>query len=302
MICKTSSEQRVMDLLYAIGVLVLARAFFILLRTIWSYVPVKVDLQARFHSEWAFITGVNSGLGKNLALMIADQKINILGVGLPDDLLTQTQRECESRGVQFVPIPANLADLSSIPGVMEACGDRDVGIVLLNAGLGIFGPVAKTSDGRILNYLNLMCNSYSVLAREFMARNLTRKEKSVISITASVAANLLFPHGIFYCATKAFVSRLGQSLSLEGNTQLTVMHPGLFGSSKFFAPGIQKVMDDYKVFPPSEEVSKSILRVLGRFVMAEFSLNAVAFKVAEWIIGEYPLLRLSRFGLSFAAQ
>jgi hypothetical protein len=40
--------------------------------------------------------------------------VNIIGAGLSDAYLESTGRECESRGVEFVTVPVDLMDLSSI--------------------------------------------------------------------------------------------------------------------------------------------------------------------------------------------
>jgi short-subunit dehydrogenase len=196
-------------LLSGIGVLVVFRAAFNLYRTVRSYFPTRVRLRDEFHSDWALIVGANSGLGRHLALMVADQHVNIIGAGLSDPYLESTGLECPSRNVEFVPVPVDLMDLSSVSTIIAACESRDVGIVLLNAGLGNFDAVSELDDRWIERYFNLMCTSYSLLVREFLKRNWGRKEPSVIYVTASLAGELMVPRSCLYCATKSYLSRLG---------------------------------------------------------------------------------------------
>jgi short-subunit dehydrogenase len=280
------------DVLFCAGVTILVRSLFLLYRTIRSYIPSRVDFPSEFGTKWALVTGCNSGLGRHLALLIAMQQVNIIGVGLADDGLKSTQAECERLGVEFVPVGADLTDMSSVRAIMSACDGRDVAAALLNAGLGYMATIANMCESDIIGYVNLMCSTNAVLAREFASRHLRRTSKSVIYFTASVAADIVFPSSVLYCATKSFISRFGKLLSLElagSHTKITVMHPGFFGHSKFFRDSLQQAMDKAMVFPGSEKIADMVMATIGRATMVDCTLNSIALRVGEWILGEAPL-------------
>jgi short-subunit dehydrogenase len=190
-----------------------------------------VNLRRIYDTNWALITGANSGLGRHLSHLIAAQGLNIIGVGLEADQLESTKQECESHNIEFIPVATDLSDLESIPKVLSVCDGRDIGVVFLNAGYGPFGRVAQMSDSKIQSYLNLMCTSYAILCREFLCRHFLRKRPSLIYITASLAADYTVPLQALYCAAKSYLSRFGAGVACEcagSNAGITVLHPGCF--------------------------------------------------------------------------
>ena len=95
----------------------------------------------------ALITGASRGIGKAIALEIADIGYNIAIVGRDSEALAVTASEAASKGVEVFPIEADLADVSSIDGVVEGCVGRFGGIdVLVNcAGLSHKGEFTEVT-------------------------------------------------------------------------------------------------------------------------------------------------------------
>jgi short-subunit dehydrogenase len=289
--------------LFWIGVLVLFRASFLLYRLVLPYVCPRVNLRTAYHTEWALITGANSGLGRHLANMISAQGINIIGVGLEADQLASTKSECESRHVQFISVPTDLTDTTSIETIKSACGNRDIGVVLLNAGYGPFALIRDTSDSQIQKYINLMCTSYALLSREFLSRNRSRGHPSLIYFTASLAADYIVPMNGLYCSAKSYLSLLGKTLSLESahtNMRITVMHPGCFGSSSFFTSGMQNLID--LLFPGSEKIARAVMASIGRTDHVDCTANSGFFRSLWWIAGELPVYFIGRIVCTIAKR
>jgi short-subunit dehydrogenase len=149
-------------------VLIIFRSLFHLYPWLVSYIRRPVDLKQDFQTKWALIVGANAGLGRNLAHMFADQGINIIGTGRDVPRLEAVKAECAAKGVVFIPVIADLYDPGSVSKIVESCEDRDIGIVMINAGLGTFGPVSEASDSFVVNFFQLLTTAYAMLAREFL--------------------------------------------------------------------------------------------------------------------------------------
>ena len=97
--------------------------------------------------QTAFITGTTRGIGKSIALALAEQGCNIVSTGKTSEnddygeekdlegTIEETARECEERGVEALPIKLNVRDEDSVEHAVEAATDHfdEVNIVINNA-------------------------------------------------------------------------------------------------------------------------------------------------------------------------
>jgi citronellol/citronellal dehydrogenase len=91
----------------------------------------------------AFITGTTRGIGKQIALALADRGCNVVSTGKTTDdddselegSIEQTAREVQERGPEALPLELNLRDEDRVEAVVEEAIDRfgEVDIVINNA-------------------------------------------------------------------------------------------------------------------------------------------------------------------------
>ena len=97
--------------------------------------------------QTAVVTGASRGIGKAIALKLAELKYNIVVVGRNRQLLNSLKKRIEGKGVKCHPIVADLsledAPHKIIDEVIFALGRIDV--LVNNAGLANPGSVAETS-------------------------------------------------------------------------------------------------------------------------------------------------------------
>src|SRR6056297_748923 len=99
----------------------------------------KPDLSGRT----AFITGTTRGIGKAIALSLADAGCNVVSTGKTVDdsdtdlegTIYETADACEERGVEALPIQVNLRDVDQVEAAAEEAIDEfgEVDIVINNA-------------------------------------------------------------------------------------------------------------------------------------------------------------------------
>jgi short-subunit dehydrogenase len=248
----------------------------------------RVDIKSTFSTKWALITGASAGLGHHISVRLASQGINVIGVGRNTAGLDSTKSAVVSKGAEFVPVVADLYRPDSIGTIMGAVGDRDIGVLVLNAGLGIVGPVSDVTDAFVTDFFFLMMTSYALLAREFLARG---RRPAVIQMTASLAGESTGPWATLYCGVKAYVSRLAKHLAIEcgPDVKVTAMHPGMFRQSKFFRDdmaAVQGFADRLPLVPTADEVADGVERTIGRADLVWHAWHnplAVSF---QWMVVE----------------
>jgi short-subunit dehydrogenase len=242
------------------------------------------------------IVGANSGLGRELALRVASQGLNIIGTGRDVDRLKAVQAECEQKNVRFVPVVADLFEPKAVKTIIDACGNLDIGVVMINAGIGIAGLVSDRDDQYVINYMQLLTTSYAMLARQFILRNRERPHKSVIYMTASVAANICSALCTLYFSAKAYVSRLAKQLSIETaatNIVISAIHPGFFGDSRFFRElpaEAHRILNVCQlVITGSGRVADGVMRTIGKVDASFVTPDSIGLPAFCWVMGEPPM-------------
>jgi short-subunit dehydrogenase len=234
------------------------------------------------------VTGASAGLGHHISVRLASQGINVIGVGRNTAGLDSTKSAVMSKGAEFVPVVADLYRPDSITTIMATLGDRDVGVLVLNAGLGAVCRLSEVTDASIADFFFLMMTSYALLAREFLARG---RRPAVIQMTASLAAESTAPWATLYCGVKAYVSRLAKHLAIEcgPDVNVTAMHPGVFRQSKFFRDkmaAVQGFADRLALVPTAEEVADGVERTMGRTDLVWHSWHNPLTVSFQWMVGE----------------
>src|SRR5579875_1389875 len=88
----------------------------------------------------AVITGASAGIGHELAQVIAADGHDLMLVARREAELEVLAKDLESRhGVTAQACPADLTTAAGIDAVVEAVGDRDVAVLVNNAGFGPAG-------------------------------------------------------------------------------------------------------------------------------------------------------------------
>lgn len=97
--------------------------------------------------QTAFITGTTRGIGKSIALALAEQGCNIVSTGKTSEeddygedkdlegTIEQTARECREKGVESIPIQLNVRDEDNVEAAVQEAIDHfgTVNIVINNA-------------------------------------------------------------------------------------------------------------------------------------------------------------------------
>ncbi|MEM1323407.1 MAG: SDR family NAD(P)-dependent oxidoreductase [Bacteroidota bacterium] len=166
----------------------------------------------------ALVTGCNRGIGKGMALGLAEAGANIIGVSATLKLQgSETEKEVTALGRTFRAYQADFSKRQSIYDFLEKMsndGLPPIDILVNNAGTILRAPAAEHSDDYWDRVIEVNLNAQFVLARAIGKTMLQRGQGKII-FTASL---LTFQGGITvpgYAASKGAIGSLVKALSNE---------------------------------------------------------------------------------------
>jgi uncharacterized protein len=196
--------------------------------------------------QFAVVTGASSGIGLELARVLAENEFDLL-INAEDEELVRAESELsELTGVRAVR-----ADLSDSDGVEEVYAailseGRPVDVLCLNAGIGAGGDFARDTDLRKeLRLIDLNVRSTVHLAK-LMLREMVERDEGRVLFTSSVASAMPGSFQAAYNASKSFVQSFALAIREElDDTGITVtsLMPGPTETEFFERAG----MEDTKI-------------------------------------------------------
>lgn len=223
----------------------------------------------------ALITGATSGIGYETALLLAQNKYNLILTGRRKERLETIKEQLESdfeSKVQILnfDIRKRLAvenALSSLPDTWRA-----IDILINNAGLAAgLGPVnsADVNDWEEMIDTNIKGLLYTTrIVSPWMVK---RQSGHIINIS-SIAGKEAYPNGSVYCGTKHAVSAITKAMRIElmpFGVKVSSIAPGAV-ETEFslvrFRGDKEKAAQVYKGFTPlsAKDIAETILFVITR--------------------------------------
>ncbi|WP_338983751.1 SDR family NAD(P)-dependent oxidoreductase [Spiroplasma endosymbiont of Othius punctulatus] len=164
------------------------------------------------NKKWALITGASKGLGFEYCDLLLTKGYDIIGVARNTDSLGELQKKHSEREV--VAINMDLSNNDNCFKLIEEVKDKNIELVINNAGYGVWGMFEKSDIQSEMNMIDLNIKALHILTKEFVK---IFKEKNVGRIinVGSMAAFTPGPVFAGYYASKAYVTSLGEAVNLE---------------------------------------------------------------------------------------
>lgn len=175
----------------------------------------------------ALITGASSGIGKNMAYVLANKGIDLILVARNKDELLKIKANVK---VNVEVIELDLLKEKNVFKLYEMCKDRNIDILINNAGFGLFGLFTETDLARELEMINLNIKAYHILTKLFL-KDFVEKDNGYILNVASSAGFMAGPRLSTYYATKNYVLKLTMAINEElrqsgSNVVVSALCPG----------------------------------------------------------------------------
>lgn len=167
------------------------------------------------YGPWAVVTGASSGIGRELAVRLAEAGLNLVLTARREPLLRDLASELSSRfGIESRVVAADLSQPDEVNQVIAAAGNLDVGLLVAAAGFGTSGHFLQSSLPDELAMLQVNCSALLALTHHF-SRKMAERGRGGIILLSSIVSFQGVPYAAHYAATKAYVQSLAEALALE---------------------------------------------------------------------------------------
>ncbi len=164
----------------------------------------------------ALVTGASRGIGRGIALALADAGAQVALAAHSSDRLCSVEREIRDRGGKATGLPVDLAEEPQIESLFgrltETYGRLD--ILVNNAGIGLFGALSDFSAGDFDRLVAVNLKAVFLCCRQAMRLMIPRRAGYIINIS-SVVGFKGYPNQSIYTATKHGVMGITKSLAVE---------------------------------------------------------------------------------------
>ena len=173
----------------------------------------------------ALVTGASSGIGAEFAKQLSSGGYEVIMVARRSELMERLAEELPGPAHVIACDLAN--DAAALAGKVAEL-DRQVDVLVNNAGFGTHGRFAETDPAREAEEVRLNCETLVTLTHEFLPGMIARGTGGVITV-ASTAGMQPLPYEATYSATKAFARTFSDALSAElrgTGVQVLCVNPG----------------------------------------------------------------------------
>ncbi|MCG7378709.1 3-ketoacyl-ACP reductase [Paenibacillus sp. ACRSA] len=215
----------------------------------------------------ALITGAGRGIGRTIAISLAQEGVHVGLVGRSLENLRNVAEELKSYNVNVAVASADVSDMDAITTAVDSIRSElgDIDILVNNAGIGKFGGFMELTPEEWTNIIDVNVKGVYYTTRAVLPEMMERNTGDIINV-ASTAGLRGAPLTSAYTASKAAVIGLSESLMLEvrkKNIRVTTLTPSTVATDL----AIESKLTDgnpEKVMQPED---------LGELIVAQLKLS-----------------------------
>lgn len=254
---------------------------------------------------FALVTGSSSGIGLEMAKLLAARCYSLVLVSNEETKLNQLKEELSSQyKVRVDTLCINLARSEAALEVFNFCQQKNLVVEVLvnNAGFFFFGQITDADIEKAQSKIYLHVMTTSLLCTLF-GNEMRKRRKGFILNNSSISAYKDFPGIGYYGATKSYIKSFTRSLRTElkfYGVQVTCLCPGATATN-LYDPNVIDVERGKKlgIMMSAEKVAR--MGVQGLFndkavVIPGFMTKLMLFLAIltpQWVI--YEIRKRTRF-------
>jgi uncharacterized protein len=167
------------------------------------------------YGNWAVVTGASSGIGFELASLLAGAGFNLVINSSNAQRLHAVERLLKKIAVvEIIPVVADIAEPEGVKAIIKACSGLQVGLLIASAGYGTSGNFVHSAIHTEVNMLKVNCIGLLSLTHYF-TQQFIQQQKGGIILMSSIVAFQGVPYSANYAGTKAYVQTLAEGLAAE---------------------------------------------------------------------------------------
>ena len=169
-----------------------------------------------FKNKVALITGAGSGIGRALAIQLAESGCNLALVDWNEKTLKETEELVRKKHIAVSLHPFDLREKEKIESLPEEIIEihKQIHIVINNAGLSIIGKVDEVNEDDWQFGVDILLNAVIQMSTVFLPYLQKRQEAAIVNVS-SIFGLFSVPKQSIYNVGKFGVKAFTESLSLE---------------------------------------------------------------------------------------
>jgi len=250
-----------------------------------------------FNDKVILITGASTGIGKELAKMLAKEKYSLALIARRGELLDELAGQIKTNNQNIKTYVCDVAKPNEVKKVFKEIREHfiKVDLAILNAGVGsksnaeeyTFENAKKTFDINVLGIVNCVEN----LLPDFI----NRKDGMIVGVS-SLADSRGWQGSGFYCASKAAATILLENLRIElqpFNVKVITVKPGfvetpMTAKNKFPMPFLMSAEKAAKIIIAGIKKEKRIIQFPLPTVLGAKLMRIVPDFLFEYISRKNP--------------
>ena len=191
----------------------------------------------------AVVTGASSGIGLEIAKLAAKDGYDLIVAA--DTPFVEAGPVLRELGATVEEIEVDLSSKQGVDQLLSLIGDREVDVLVANAGHGLGHGFLDQSPDEWQHVINTDVTGTLLLIQPIVRRMVERGEGKVL-ITGSVAGHMAGPFQAVYNGSKAFIDSFAAALNEEikgSGVTVTCLKPGATETAFFH----RAELDDTKI-------------------------------------------------------
>jgi len=175
----------------------------------------------------ALITGASSGIGRDMARVLSDKGYDLILVARDSKKLKELKRELKTN---VDVISMDLESVDNCKKLYEQVKEKNIDILINNAGFGDIGAFRKTDMNKELSMIDLNIKAVHILTKLFL-NNFVKKDNGYILNVSSASAFQPGPLMATYYSTKCYAYHLTLAIyeelkQMKSNVKISCLCPG----------------------------------------------------------------------------
>jgi NAD(P)-dependent dehydrogenase (short-subunit alcohol dehydrogenase family) len=231
----------------------------------------------------AVVTGGTSGIGRAMALGLADAGADVIATGRRQQQVDEAAAEIEARGRKSLRLASDVCDRGSLEKLLAAALEHfgKVDILVNCAGIIKRTPTLDLAEEEWTNILNTNLTG-TLRASQIFGKHMVERGYGRIINIASLNSFVALTEVAAYAASKAAVASLTRSLAVEWSKKGVTVNG--------IAPGVFRTDINAKLLDSTARGQELLMRTpMGRFGKTEELVGAAVYLAsdsASFVTGE----------------
>ena len=223
----------------------------------------------RSEKRVVILTGASQGIGRATAYALARAGCRLVLAARGAIRLQQLAMELNAQGYTAIAIPTDMGDTTQAAALAHKTvaifGTIDV--IINNAGIGVYQAVAELDETAARQVMEVNYFGPVALIQAALPTLMANPDGGLIINISSIIGRRAMPHMAAYCATKAALERMAESLRLEvktANVRVSTVYPGVTATEFVHNSlgDIARLRPNRRAGVPAEWVAQAILQTI----------------------------------------